>query len=683
VQRQDRYGFSQIACDQTIEQTINRESKGRGGISGISLNRGTVKRWILTQPQRAEIARKCEDMAGMMDDGRTKKDLDMTSKVKNEELVIKVMDSIRQMSNPFDGSHTELVNIMSGTIASSECTQDLLNAYSYGESRREEFVTKRLFEKNDDRFFDTITKSKLLTFSSKKRTKSTITPAPERKIFSRLLLLGDKTDMDLKTVMKYSLGNVSFPLASEDGGLCTTPKSKLRHHLLKEYPSDSINPPKGPTCAVIIDGMGIVQGLSPRALPATWELFARKILEICLAKGKECGRLDIVFDRYPEVSIKNLTHRKRAGGESSSAERRILNPESALPKGWKSFLTNGRNKENLIEFLFRQWSAYTLCSEMKVFIRHGTLCHQLLGAGNTMLINDLETDQEEADTMLLLHAHHAGREFSHILIHSEDTDVFVLALAHSGHFDSLSVIFCGPAGKKICIDICQLASDIGRMLPCLIGLHTFTGCDSTSAFHGKGKSRPYDLIRNLNDNDLEEAFSDLGSSWDDLRPETMAKLEEFVCKLYGYNDESVDTTRYHSFLSKALNEKKMPPTLDSLMLHIRRANYQARIHKLALQAITNAPSPSNHGWTIIQGELEVKWMTLDPAPNALLNVSKCRCRVTKCRTNQCSCRAANVSCIEICVCVDCDNCEDTPAENDIMNDDSEDDLYEDDDTYLN
>ena len=35
--------FSQVAVDQTIEQTINRDTKSKGGIVGFSLNKGAVQ----------------------------------------------------------------------------------------------------------------------------------------------------------------------------------------------------------------------------------------------------------------------------------------------------------------------------------------------------------------------------------------------------------------------------------------------------------------------------------------------------------------------------------------------------------------------------------------------------------------------------------------------------------------
>ena len=43
-------------------------------------------------------------------------------------------------------------------------------------------------------------------------------------------------------------------------------------------------------------------------------------------------------------------------------------------------------------------------------------------------VPELECDHEEADTRMLLHARHAGGT---CVIHSDDTDVFVLMLAHN------------------------------------------------------------------------------------------------------------------------------------------------------------------------------------------------------------------------------------------------------------
>lgn len=70
VQRQQNYGFSSIAADQTIEQTCNRDSKTKGGIVGLTKNRGAINRWILAQADRSAVTRKCQLMAGVAEEQR-------------------------------------------------------------------------------------------------------------------------------------------------------------------------------------------------------------------------------------------------------------------------------------------------------------------------------------------------------------------------------------------------------------------------------------------------------------------------------------------------------------------------------------------------------------------------------------------------------------------------------------
>ena len=43
-----RSAIAQVPVDHTIEQTMNRDSKTKGGIVGISVNGGAVQRWNLT-----------------------------------------------------------------------------------------------------------------------------------------------------------------------------------------------------------------------------------------------------------------------------------------------------------------------------------------------------------------------------------------------------------------------------------------------------------------------------------------------------------------------------------------------------------------------------------------------------------------------------------------------------------
>ena len=70
VQRQQNHGFSSIDCDQIIEQTCNRDSKTKGGIVGLTQNRGAINRWILAQADRSAVTRNCQLMAGVAEEQR-------------------------------------------------------------------------------------------------------------------------------------------------------------------------------------------------------------------------------------------------------------------------------------------------------------------------------------------------------------------------------------------------------------------------------------------------------------------------------------------------------------------------------------------------------------------------------------------------------------------------------------
>ena len=48
-----------------MEQTFNRDSKTKVGITGFKLNRSAVQRWILSQPERGYTTRQCHSLAGL------------------------------------------------------------------------------------------------------------------------------------------------------------------------------------------------------------------------------------------------------------------------------------------------------------------------------------------------------------------------------------------------------------------------------------------------------------------------------------------------------------------------------------------------------------------------------------------------------------------------------------------
>lgn len=57
--------FNMLPPDQVIEQTINREQKGSGGIIGISTTSGAVQRWVLSTHIIAELTGDLKSSLGL------------------------------------------------------------------------------------------------------------------------------------------------------------------------------------------------------------------------------------------------------------------------------------------------------------------------------------------------------------------------------------------------------------------------------------------------------------------------------------------------------------------------------------------------------------------------------------------------------------------------------------------
>jgi len=64
----------------------------------------------------------------------------------------------------------------------------------------------------------------------------------------------------------------------------------------------------------------------------------------------------------------------------------------------------------------------------------------------------------------------------------------------------------------------------------VLGLHVFTGCDTVSAFRGKGKSKALLLLKE--DKQYIDLFATLGDDFN-VPIATLSGLEKFVCHLYG------------------------------------------------------------------------------------------------------------------------------------------------------
>lgn len=141
--------------------------------------------------------------------------------------------------------------------------------------------------------------------------------------------------------------------------------------------------------------------------------------------------------------------------------------------------------------------------------------------------------------------------------------------------------------------------------------------------------------------------------------------------MYGDNtSENSNQCRFALFKLGKCSDDVLPPTCDSLLQHLRRANYQAAIWRQCLDATMIIPAVSDHGWRVENGELKIVWMTCLPAPDSILECIHCGCK-TGCTNMRCSCKKAGMLCTDVCGCVGCTNAKGDDDQDDDDLDDEE------------
>ena len=129
-----------------------------------------------------------------------------------------------------------------------------------------------------------------------------------------------------------------------------------------------------------------------------------------------------------------------------------------------------------------------------LYIAHGYNCTKIVsdnGCISATTVHELCTQQEEADTRMFLHALHASQDgHQQVTIRSSDTDVEMLACYHQENIASRIVLVNGTQSRSRVVSVPEFCHDLGiDICRSLLGLHALTGCDTVSAFSGKGKKK--------------------------------------------------------------------------------------------------------------------------------------------------------------------------------------------------
>ena len=185
----------------------------------------------------------------------------------------------------------------------------------------------------------------------------------------------------------------------------------------------------------------------------------------------------VVFDRYDiPNSLKEGTRQKRTG--TSRAVVYKITVDAVIDKIMiKDLLSCSQNKETLAIFLAAQLIECKKDSQTTYVVTSKGDCV----ASNILPIQHLRSEQEEADTRMLLHALDATqRGATSITIQSPDTDVLVLTLWVYKRLCPDTTVIVGTGGKRRSIPLGPLYEAVGEeLVKALPGFHAFSGCDQT------------------------------------------------------------------------------------------------------------------------------------------------------------------------------------------------------------
>ena len=153
---------------------------------------------------------------------------------------------------------------------------------------------------------------------------------------TNLFIATQQRDADMDKLFQYeiSLPPPSF-LSGAEVNMCKA-KSSLMGCLVDE----NIDLPVEVQCsAVLVDGSFIAQSNRPKCIETIGAYIEQVYLTMILRHLLRYERVDVLFDRYFDLSIKGVTRVNRGIGG-----RYHIMPNTPIPRKWKEFLRNSDNK---------------------------------------------------------------------------------------------------------------------------------------------------------------------------------------------------------------------------------------------------------------------------------------------------------------------------------------------------
>ncbi len=228
--------FSGVWHDMGIEQSINREC---GKFQHLYTREVALQKYYLTAHLKAAVTSMMKKMSGFLESNRELHKESTSGRIMKDELAVqRIMNVVQsRMVNPFEveeGACSDdkqpLVNIATSIVAPPDVRNSVCNVREAGTTQLLEFVETRL--KTDEvEFFSPIRKPLFKTFATLnkpvrvKQNQKVKSINIDRQIFSKLTIMAQNREVDVRSLLKFELAPVPLSLFHLDGTMRKNNKS--------------------------------------------------------------------------------------------------------------------------------------------------------------------------------------------------------------------------------------------------------------------------------------------------------------------------------------------------------------------------------------------------------------------------------------------------------------------------
>ena len=481
--------FSSIPIDQAHEQN-NDLVKSSGGAVGLTENPSAFKKWMIAGPEQARLLKEFEQEY-ISEDGTKQQHHEegMSTQKIFKEQALALVHTIRGMSNPFVDDTSDLIMLDTRNVIDESVVNTVRTVESVGRDQYNKYHDT-VIKNRTNSIHEPIKRNKLPLFrcpTPKTRTKQAGQISmlkDDVALFSRLYIATQHREGDMKAFFEHE--NHPYPPSLSDSG---TLRQGKKSDLLSILAQKTHQEPPGIVDVKVFDGAAVVHFLPTTNITTLNEYASGVFFPHIMNQLETSERADVVWDTYITSSIKESAREKRGKGI-----RRKVAGQNKLPGNWPDFLRDTKNKQELFTFLSENIASTAWPDGKQVFNTSG-----IRVVGTERSHSMLPCNHEEADTRIMIHLLDALEHgASTCLVRTVDTDVVVILIgkfhAMVAKYPTADIWVAFGTGKSFTYlhinDICHsLGKEKSTALPIF---HCYTGCDTTSAFCGKGKKSAWE-----------------------------------------------------------------------------------------------------------------------------------------------------------------------------------------------